>query len=316
MDSLVLSKLEVFDTNLDDGTFIIMGDNTRTLKKLDSNFDEIWSATLGRKFTISAASEAPDGSVYYAATYTEDAKLFTDEDNITVLHNSGNDVFLGRFIPDEPVMKAQLTSSNSVDLLDDELIFESTVGLREDVSLFPNPFSDALDIRIQPGSYTIELYNMSGELVRRKVLESISEEHIEIPTASLKKGIYSARITKANSKNNVKENHQDLSTTCHVNSKCESEGSGAPKGAPCLPNQLQHMLSDHDELIEIYCSKPPTLLKLLLIAFAPANNMLYETQICIKANGISKESLKTKFRIFHMNPFCQGLFTHTVHNLL
>jgi len=205
VDSLVLSKLEVFDTNVDDGTFIIMGDNTRTLKKVDSNFDEIWSATLGRKFTISAASEAPDGSVYYAATYTEDAKLFTDEGDITVLHNSGNDVFLGRFIPDEPVMKAQLTSSNSVDLLDDELIFESTVGLREDVSLSPNPFSDALDIRIQPGSYTIELYNMSGELVRRKVLESKSEEHIEIPTASLKKGIYSARITKANSKTTLKK---------------------------------------------------------------------------------------------------------------
>lgn len=205
VDSLVLSKLEVFDTNVDDGTFIIMGDNTRTLKKVDSNFEEIWSATLGRKFIISAASEAPDGSVYYAATYTEDAKLFTDEGDITVLHNSGNDVFLGRFIPDEPVMKAQLTSSTTVDLLDDELIFESTARLREDVSLSPNPFSDALDIRIRPGSYTIELYNMSGELVRRKVVESMNEEQIEIPTSSLKKGIYSARITKANSKTTLKK---------------------------------------------------------------------------------------------------------------
>lgn len=205
VDSLVLSKLEVFDTNIDDGTFIVMGDNTRTLKKVDSNFDEIWSATLGRKFTINAASEAPDGSVYYAATYTEDAKLFTDEGDITVLHNSGNDVFLGRFIPDEPVMKTQLTSSNDVDLLDDELIFESSARLREDVSLTPNPFSDALDIRIQPGSYTIELYTMSGELVRRKVVSSLQEEQIEIPTSSLKKGIYSARITGANSKTTLKK---------------------------------------------------------------------------------------------------------------
>ncbi|HZK06832.1 MAG TPA: T9SS type A sorting domain-containing protein [Bacteroidales bacterium] len=63
-----------------------------------------------------------------------------------------------------------------------------------DVKAFPNPVRDKLYIESKSGLQTVELINLTGEVVYRSILHSPFENHHCIEMGSLKKGIYLLKI--------------------------------------------------------------------------------------------------------------------------
>ena len=198
IDSLVTTKLQVLDTNKDEGTFIILGENTRTLKKIDSNFEEIWSQTLGKKFTITAASQADNGDVYFGASYNEEAKLFSSDGDIIIEHNSGDDIFIGKFLPPtESMMSMKLSTLENNSF---ERRPENESEYRGEYEIYPNPFDNSITMRSRINKYSIEVYDLSGKLVLKKSVNLTNKNNSKLNTTSLKKGIYNMKIIDDRSK--------------------------------------------------------------------------------------------------------------------
>ncbi len=198
-DSLSLSKLEIFETNPVDGSMLIRGGNSRTIKKIDIDLNEVWSKALGKKFTIEHASEAPDGSVYISGSYIEDAK-FDNPETIDLAHNVGTDVFIALLdgLPIEvPEMKVTTYREESESLQND---IEQTT-LEKEFLTYPNPFENSLSIVPNlKSNFLLQVFDQNGRLVYKKDLKKESNENHSINTSKFTSGMYYLKITDENSK--------------------------------------------------------------------------------------------------------------------
>ncbi len=198
-DSLSFTKLEIFETNPIDGSMIVRGGNNRTLKKIDSDLNEVWSKSLGKKFTIEHASEAPNGSVYISGSYIEDAK-FDNPETIDLAHNVGTDVFIALIdgLPIEVPETKVTTYSEETDRVQRDS--ESTVVEKEYIT-FPNPFENTLSIVPNlKSSFMLQVFDQNGRLVYTKNLKKESNENHSINTSRFTSGMYYLKITDENSK--------------------------------------------------------------------------------------------------------------------
>ncbi len=198
-DSLSFTKLEIFETNPDDGSMLVRGGNNRTIKKIDINLNEVWSKTLGKKFIIEHASEAANGSVYISGSYIEDAQ-FDNPETINLAHNTGTDVFIALLdgLPlDVPEMKVA-TYSEEADAI--QGISEST-NVEKEYIAYPNPFENNLSITPNlKSSFMVQVFDQNGRLVYKKDLKKESNENHSINTSRFTSGMYYVKITDENSK--------------------------------------------------------------------------------------------------------------------
>ncbi len=202
IDSLTTSKLEILESNEIDGSMIIRGGNKRTVKKIDLDFNEIWSKSLGNKFEITHASEAPNGDVYISGSYIEDATL-KNPDNIALTNNVGTDVFVAKVdglpISEEvPMAAAKTTQSQNLNSQ------KQILPLENELIIYPNPFSDEITIKsIKNSKYSVEIYNQRGSLVSKQ--ENNNTEEFSINTSKLANGIYHINIIDSNSNKTYKK---------------------------------------------------------------------------------------------------------------
>ena len=198
VDSLSYPKLTIFESNSVDGSMIIRGENKRTIKKVDTDFNEIWSKSLGKKFTIENASEAPNGTVYISGSYIEDAK-FDNPETIDLDHNVGTDVFIA-IVDGLPlnVPETKITMYSE----DTNRIENSVEPIVDNKFLaYPNPFENSLSIGSNLRSnFKLQVYDQNGRLVYAKNLENKSHENHAINTSRFKAGMYHVKITDENSK--------------------------------------------------------------------------------------------------------------------
>ena len=198
-DSLSFTKLEIFETNPEDGSMLVRGGNSRTIKKIDINLNEVWSKVLGKKFTIEHASEAPDGSVYISGSYIEDAK-FDNPETIDLAHNVGTDVFIALLdgLPIEvPEMKVTTYSEENESSRNS---LEQT-SVKKEFLTFPNPFENSLSIVPNlKSNFLLQVFDQNGRLVYKKNLKKESNENHSINTSKFTSGMYYLKITDENSK--------------------------------------------------------------------------------------------------------------------
>ncbi len=198
-DSLSFTKLEIFETNPEDGSMLVRGGNSRTIKKIDINLNEVWSKVLGKKFTIEHASEAPDGSVYISGSYIEDAK-FDNPETIDLAHNVGTDVFIALLdgLPIEvPEMKVTTYSEENESPRNS---LEQT-SVKKEFLTFPNPFENSLSIVPNlKSNFLLQVFDQNGRLVYKKDLKKESNENHSINTSKFTAGMYYLKITDENSK--------------------------------------------------------------------------------------------------------------------
>lgn len=202
IDSLTFNKLEILESNEIDGSMIIRAENKRTIKKIDIDFNEIWSKSLGNKFEITHASEALNGDVYISGSYVEDATL-KNPDNIALTNNVGTDVFIAKVdglpISEEiPMVMAKTTQSQKLNMP------KEIISLENELILFPNPFSENITIKSnKDAKYSVEIYNQAGMFVSKH--ENKSNQDLSINTSKLASGIYHVNIIDSNSKKTYKK---------------------------------------------------------------------------------------------------------------
>jgi len=70
----------------------------------------------------------------------------------------------------------------------------------EEISVYPNPASDRLSVRLPVDSFDAEmsLYTVNGKLVRRKILEPGSELH-QMDLSDISSGYYILRVSDRDS---------------------------------------------------------------------------------------------------------------------
>jgi len=204
IDSLIMNKLKILESNKTAGTFIIRGDNKRTIKKIDANFNEIWSKNLGKKFEITHASEAPNGEVYVSGSYIVDATL-SNPDNLSLPHNTGNDVFIAK-VDGLPISLVPLAAKSNVFNRQNTTDHSLQNIPKNRLVTYPNPFEKNISIKSNnKGNYSVEIYDMNGKLVFRQKANMENNSDFKLNTSNLKKGIYHIKITDSKSKSIYKK---------------------------------------------------------------------------------------------------------------
>jgi hypothetical protein len=201
IDSLVMLKLKVLESNKIAGTFIIRGDNKRTIKKIDANFNELWSKNLGQKFEITHASEAPNGDVYVSGSYIEDATL-SNPDNTSLLHNTGTDVFITK-VDGLPITAPPMANAKTIVNQQNRTEVAPKNSIVNEFIVYPNPFNENISIKSNKESnFIVEIYNMTGKLVSKQKADN---SDFKLKTSNLKKGMYYLRIIDSSSRSIIKK---------------------------------------------------------------------------------------------------------------
>lgn len=141
---------------------------------------------------VNAQSFAPDviGSAGTDAVFVNGSMAWTIGEVITETYSSSNNFFTQGFHqPDTSSLVAVINISS------------------ETISIFPNPVINDLTIDCSgaPGSHTIYMYDMQGQLIRQGLIEA-NQKQLQIPFRDFANGIY--LLTIVNSESNTRNTYK------------------------------------------------------------------------------------------------------------